>query len=272
MAISETSLLEFSACNISTANLAGGSVEIHLELGSVIVPKAYTEFAAAQGVLRIPLSVDARSSNDIVVPVELGVDAQLFQRYPWRAMLVYNGKVIELLEGYIRMAPIFLPNQNADRSSDLLMITSAKLTREEYVAFDRIFKLLRLNVDYFDVEKYGGISGTNPTWRGRYQGAIVLLPHADDYLALLSAEDTLIHFFDSGYDVVLAEQRGLFSESALILCDVSQATLKSAFIERLWNAATPLRFLGGDFSGSRLIGPGDETDARKAASKVSGGH
>ncbi len=68
-----------------------------------------------------------------------------------------------------------------------------------------------------------------------WQGAVVLIPHAKQYLKGLSAEDVLIHFFDLGYNDVLQKNQGLFSESALVLVDADATTLRDVFVESLYN-------------------------------------
>lgn len=131
-----------------------------------------------------------------------------------------------------------------------------------------MFRLFSLNVDYFDVEKYGGVSNTDPSWRGRYQGALVLMPHADRIVDQLDAVDVLVHYFDNDFNTVLADSRGQSSESAVVLADLDAAHLAGVFAGRLFDAVRPHRFVGAEFSGKHLIGTPDLVDAQKASAKI----
>lgn len=133
-------------------------------------------------------------------------------------MLTLRGKDIEYAEGHIRMAPIYNPDLRSERSADVLVFTSNLVTRAEYTAWQSLFQALKLSVDYWDVEKYGGISGTPQAavvdWVGRYHQATLLLLHAKSFLTLFKPRDLLTHFFGPSDSVKSAAP---WSESSLIL-------------------------------------------------------
>ncbi len=141
MATGEKNALELSLVNLGVLPVGA---QLRIELGSAIQPTIAPELVVGEGVLLIPLQFDAKGTQQLSIPIRLAGHAELFQRYPWRVQVMYKDKLIQFAEGEIRMAPIFLPNTNADRSADILLITSTALSRDEYLAYNRIFSTLHL--------------------------------------------------------------------------------------------------------------------------------
>jgi hypothetical protein len=116
------------------------------------------------------------------------------------------------------MSPIYNPDLRNERSADVLVFTSNLVTRAEFTAWQSLFQALQLTVDYWDVEKYSGISGTAQAavvdWVGRYFKATILVLHAKQFLTQFNPRDVLTHFFGPSDSVQSAAP---WSESSLVL-------------------------------------------------------
>ena len=259
LAVAERTRIDFPMMNLSSRELEKGLVKCEVSLGSNI--RALSHVSDALG--KLSFEVYGMELAAVMIDVQLSEDSELFQSFPWRAEVILRGKVIEFAEGSIRMAPNYAPSPtNLLRSADVLVFCSSFITRQEFVGWQSIFQALHLSVDWWDVERYGGISQNQSdqgiNWRGRYQGATILLPHANELLGLLSPRDVMAHFY-TNQDEITA-----FSESSLILHGVEARDLES-FFERLFREeGKKLRFGGGEFAGAHWRTPKSKHAISKA--------
>ncbi len=185
------------------------------------------------------------------------------------------------------MAPVYNPDLRSERSADVLVFTSNLVTRAEFTAWQSLFQALKLTVDYWDVEKYGGISGTPQAaavdWVGRYHTATLLLLHAKEFLALFKPRDLLTHFFGPSDSVKSAAP---WSESSLILHGVSRplffllvsfshlpsqldAGETAPLMEALFrDGARGYHFVGGEFCGTHIVSEPEAKHAVKRAEQI----
>lgn len=89
---------------------------------------------------------------------------KLFDREEWGLGLVLRDKLIESHTYTIRVTPTFVPAKRAD----LVMLTSAKMQRTNFVAWNQAVTELGLSVNLWDLERYGGVHDKNAklTWIG----------------------------------------------------------------------------------------------------------
>jgi hypothetical protein len=78
------------------------------------------------------------------------------------------------------VSPIYAPRAFRTRSADVLFFTSPMITRREFLSWSRLFEAVNLEVDYWDIERYEGISFDTKkqrhelSWIGRYVTATIL--------------------------------------------------------------------------------------------------
>ena len=152
--------------------------------------------------LILPLtSIPPGSSTTISAKIELSVSAKLFQLYEWQAKLFLRDVMVEWNHTSIRAAPDYTPSDDAESAADVLFITSSLMTRQEFVLWERIFDLLGLVVDMWDIERYRGLSIDSRTrkrhsltWVGRYTDRTIIFPYARNFPDLLRTEDLITHF------------------------------------------------------------------------------
>lgn len=133
--------------------ILNGEAQVRLELNEHIVAMTVSLiFETGQ--------IEPGATFEVRVSASLRADALLFENYGWKATLVLRGKDIEFCQGEIRMSPIYSPNLREERSADVLVFTSNLVTRREFSAWQALFQELGLTADYWDIEKYGGISNT----------------------------------------------------------------------------------------------------------------
>ncbi len=146
------------------------------------------------------LEIPPRSTVNLQVVIQMDAQAELFDRCMWQADLILRGKLIEYSQICIRVAPIYAP---IEPPADILFITSQNVTRKQYTLWQLLFDSLRVSVDFWDVDKYNGLSVDSTTeaqhlktWKGpRYKGKLMLYPYCD--LKNLNSLDLVKHFHDS---------------------------------------------------------------------------
>jgi hypothetical protein len=210
----EVATVEIGIRNISrmpygNCNGSGGNVMLQLHFDQRILPLA----AANIGMSMVPYTVtydpNIRDSmyiqmheippEDLVVvqvTIQMESRAELFDRCFWQTDVYLREKLIEYNFEKIRVSPFYTHTKSP---SDILMITSSAISRKEFVFWQRIFECLNISVDFWDYNRYNGVSVDNTTntrhqasWEGRYGGRTILYPHAD--LQSLWGIDIIRHF------------------------------------------------------------------------------
>ncbi len=146
LGINEKTDLVFEIRNVSALPIEANETLLRLELDERIVAMTVS--------LTFPLErIEPGGLAQVKVSASLRADALLFENYAWKALLILRGKEIEFCQGNIRMSPLYSPNLREQRSADVLVFTSNLVTRQEFVAWQQMFSMLSLTVDYWDIEK-----------------------------------------------------------------------------------------------------------------------
>ena len=90
----------------------------------------------------------------LTVPLAFLVDpnARLCDTCTWQASLYYRGKLVEYKVQEIRVAPSYALPHSPSSLGDVLMVTSKAMTGSEFALWQRVFELLDVNVDFWDVD------------------------------------------------------------------------------------------------------------------------
>ncbi|XP_019856009.1 PREDICTED: collagen alpha-1(XXVII) chain-like, partial [Amphimedon queenslandica] len=197
----ETANLEIGIKNISQMPYgsvpgSGGKVILQVHFDQRLLPVA----AANVGLSLVPYTVtyDPNMRDSLYVQlheippkgtvvvqltVQMESRAELFDRCLWQADVYLRDKLIEYNHQMIRVSPFYTPTASP---SDILMITGSGISRREFVFWQKILESLYVTVDFWDTDRYNGVSvdaTTNTrhavTWEGRYGGKMILYPHAD---------------------------------------------------------------------------------------------
>lgn len=90
----------------------------------------------------------------LTIPLAFLVDpnARLCDTCTWQSSLYYKGKLVEYKAREIRVAPSYALPRSPSSLGDVLMVTSKAMTGSEFALWQRVFELLDVNVDYWDVD------------------------------------------------------------------------------------------------------------------------
>jgi hypothetical protein len=144
-------------------------------------------------------------STSYVYDFEATVDpnSELFELLPWSADLFFKDKKIEIAQHSVRVTKSYQPMNDTNRDQfDLLFVTNKHIAQLESKLYLRIFDGLGLNVNYWDVEQYNGLSVENSmnqrhavTWVNEFQGKLIVFPlgHSMQF-PLIHPHDILNHF------------------------------------------------------------------------------
>ena len=215
----EVSVLEIGVQNISSIAYgscpgSGGNVSLQLHLdarlipvgsaniGSMNIPYKVTYDPTAKDSMRIQMDqIPPHETVNVQVTVQMESRAELFEKLLWQADLYLRGKLVEYNMKDIRVSPFFT---GTGPPGDVLMITSEFISRKEFVYWQKILELLKVNVQFWDTERYNGLSVDKSTnarheisWEGKYTGKMILYPHCQ--LDLLHSADIARHFHGTGY-------------------------------------------------------------------------
>lgn len=91
----------------------------------------------------------------VKLKVQMESRAELFDRCLWQADLYLREKLIEYNHASVRASPVYTP-QNSP--ADVLLITSENISRKEFVFWQHILELLDVSVDFWDTNRYNGLS------------------------------------------------------------------------------------------------------------------
>ena len=279
----EVSVLEIGVQNISRmpygdAPDSGGKVALQIHLDARIIPIGYASISLTDVPYTVSYDPAIRDSmyvqmhaippgEVVVVKVAIQMEsrAELFDRCLWQADLYLRDKLIEYNTETIRVSPFYTPG---DPTADVLMVTSKSMSRKEFVFWQRLLEALNVKVDFWDVDRYHGLSvdsTTNArhpvTWLGRYSGKLILYPYCD--LHMLLSGDLVAHFHGTQYASRQLEEK----DSSMVLLmhphapHVPQASKfydrgDNSVIRHLAVALPPLELPENAYSGIHLLQPG----------------
>ena len=257
---------------------SGGKVFLQVHFDQRILPVA----AANIGMSLVPYTVtydpNIRDSmyiqmneippgGTVVVQITIQMEsrAELFDRCLWQTDIYLRDKLIEYNFQKIRVSPFYAPS---DPPADVLMVTGSVITRREFVFWQRILETLNVTVDFWDTDRYNGVSidqVTNTrhqvTWEGRYGGRMILYPHTD--LQKLWGIDIVRHFHGENFREGPA--RDLNSSMVLFMPSCPpQAPQDNPFFDRgdlimirhLCLVDPPLQLEENTYTGIHLFAPG----------------
>ena len=69
---------------------------------------------------------------------------------------VQRGKFIEYAFESVRVSPFYIPKSNP--VSDVLFVTNEHIDRRQFCLWQRLLECFRLSVDFWDTERYHGLS------------------------------------------------------------------------------------------------------------------
>lgn len=134
--------------------------------------------------------IQAKRSYERHFLVSVQNTSEYFERLRISAHLLLRDQTIEISEHFIRVSPSYQPCTNTvENPHDILFITDNHLSRVEYLRYMRLFEGCGLRVNYWDIERYNGVSmdATNGTrhefsWtdKNMYQGKTVIFPLPDE--------------------------------------------------------------------------------------------
>ena len=171
-------------------------------VGLSLVPYTVTYDPSIQDSLYVQIhEIPPKGTVVVQLAVQMEGRAELFDRCLWQADVYLRDKFIEYNHQMIRVSPFYTPT---DPPADLLMITGSNISRREFVFWQKILESLNAKVDFWDIDRYNGLSVDATTnarheisWEGRYSSRMILYPHAD--LAKLHGIDIARHFHGYHY-------------------------------------------------------------------------
>ncbi|KAG2386573.1 hypothetical protein C9374_002317 [Naegleria lovaniensis] len=90
--------------------------------------------------------------------VEMSDRIQYFEHATIKATLLLRNIPIEQHERAIRFTPTYYPPSAGENNFDLIFFTDSHLSRIEFLTYTQVFDGLSLSVNYWDIEKYHGVS------------------------------------------------------------------------------------------------------------------
>ena len=210
----EVDFLEIGLQNISGLPYgdcpgSGGTVGLQVHLDARLIPIG----SANIGMAALPYTVtydpsiqdnmyvrirEILPSQTITVQITVQMEscAELFDRCHWEADLYLRDKLIEYNFGKICVSSVYHPSNPL---ADVLFITNHHTTQKEFVFWRCLLENLGVSVDFWDIERYNGLSVDSQTglphpvtWKGRYGGKMILFPHCD--LQVFAPNDIVHHF------------------------------------------------------------------------------
>ena len=278
----EVSVLEIGVQNISRMPYgdgpdSGGKVALQIHLDARIIPIGCISADVKSAMYTVTFDSQCRDSMfvqlhkippektiSVQIVVQMESQAELFDRCLWQADLYLRDKLIEYNFKEIRVAPIYIPEKN---DADALMITNQRISRKEFVLWQRLLEVLNVKINFWDVDRYHGLSVDNrskarhpASWQGQYSGKLILYPHCD--LHLLFTSDMVSHFHGPEYAKGQLEEK----ESGMVLIMHSSAPHAphtdqfydrgdNCIIRHLAIAVPPLEVSEKSYSGKHLSKP-----------------
>jgi hypothetical protein len=126
--------------------------------------------------------IGPKSSVEVTIPIRMRPEAGnvLMESLPWRAVLHLRNRPIEARAAMVRVVPRFNPTL----FSDVCLVSSPPMNRQEFLAWSYLLQLLDVSVNIWDVERYGGLTNTTQqgeteeernldSWTGRCRTAVL---------------------------------------------------------------------------------------------------
>jgi hypothetical protein len=160
----------------------------------------------------------------------MGLESDFYEKHKWTVELYLRNQLIDKQSGMIQVVPSFNPNMIEE---DALFILCSSPTSHLFGSFRKIFDTLGLyNVNYWDAERYHGVSIDNrtnaqheQTWVDRYCGKLVII-YAERFSQVLeqvSSIDIMSHFKNqeaSGMLLITQDMNSISSEmDDYLLCN-----------------------------------------------------
>lgn len=174
----EISVLEIGIENTSqfasygSASTCKGSLGLQLHLDSRLIPLGVQWKSASETSKNEPMpfkvthqphlcdsmwvTVEELLPGDFLsIPIAflMDCDAQLCDTCVWQVDLHYKGKLVEYMAQEIRVTPAYTPPSPLVSLGDVLMITSDLISGTEFALWQKIFDILEVNVDYWDISR-----------------------------------------------------------------------------------------------------------------------
>jgi hypothetical protein len=198
----QMSMFRFSITNISTRyygshvkNSMGSiryKISIHPKL--VVFDDNSQQITVIEGDVN---SVTPQSTEYIIqFQASMALDAELFDRLGWQVELYLRDELIETRTQFVRVAPTFIPMNDANKSVfDVLFVTDKHLAKREFDIYSKALQVLGMMPNYWDIERYGPLGQDNATWVDHFRGKTILIPalHPGQIFEL-PAQTMLSHF------------------------------------------------------------------------------
>lgn len=197
----EVATLVFAVDNISSkpygthhAEMGTAAFQLRVDPLFTVLPPAdgsYSVSADGVAVRAIEsLAPGARFTISVHILMKGEAGLRLYETVPWQAELYLRDRCIEFWTRGIRVTPVFVPNGIAD----VVLVTCDHVDRREFLAWSYLVQLLGLSVNFWDVERYHGMSTEDFTWVGQTRVLVYLTVPEKADLSLLRFADFLAHF------------------------------------------------------------------------------
>ena len=272
----EQGRIDITIANISNlpyGNFSGSggqlALRVHLDkrLSPVANPHApYTNQFSIHHDNNIPDSfyidiIRVEPAGKITVTFNLALSnrAELFERCPVQTDVILRGKLIEYQNYFVRVTPFYIPS---NPPAEVLFITDHQISRREFVLWQRLFQLLGVRVDFWDRDKYAGVSYKESTenrhentWAGKHGGSLILYPNA--CLNLIDPDDVIEHLNDNKR---VGKEDFIENDSAVIFIQTNLTSEESSreikrYIKDLCRAGQKITLEGKDYGGKHVSGP-----------------
>ena len=196
--------------------------------------------------------------------------AELFERCPIQANLILRGKLIEYQQSFIRVTPFYIPS---NPPADVLFMTDHQITRREFILWQRLFQLVGVTVNFWDRDRYAGISYKEATgdrhelsWVGKHGSSLIIYPNA--CISAVDPSDLIEHLNNNnrvGTDQTIENDSGaIFIQS--IGKDGNSRDIKR-YIKDICNVGQKISLEGKDYGGKHMTLPG-ATDFKSKRSDI----
>ena len=209
----------------------------------------YADIIRIESVGKITISFNIAVSNK----------AELFERCPIQANIVLRGKLIEYQQCFIRVTPFYIPSSPP---AEVLFVTDQQITRREFILWQRLFQLVGVKVDFWDRDRYSGISYQESTgnrhelsWVGRHGSSLIIYPNA--CINLVYPSDLIEHLNDNtrvGIEQIIENDSGVIFIQSSIGKDENSRELKR-YIKDICNVGQKISLEGKDYGGKHMSGP-----------------
>ncbi len=134
----------------------------------------------------VEIPIDMIPAKETIVLTQkalMGYETGFFESVSFELDLQLRNTIIQSQTHSIKCVPLF--NASTANESDVLLFTNIHFSKEEFHAYNSIFKLLRLKPSYWDVDYYNGISIDTtthqphyPTWKSSdlFHNKLLLFP------------------------------------------------------------------------------------------------